>query len=394
MEAAGSKLDPGVLEKMGPWMRARLDELERQIHALADEPFNVRSPQQLAGVLFDKLKVHEKTGARRLPKTSTGYSTDAEVLEQMRNEPIVAAVLEYRQLDKLRGSYIDLLPALINPRTGKLHTSFNQTVAATGRLSSSDPNLQQIPIRTELGREIRRAFISSHEGGTLVSADYSQIELRLLAHVSADEQLVAAFSRDEDIHRRTASLVFRVPIDQVEPVLRNRAKAINFGIIYGMGAQRLARETGLTFPEAQQFIERYFGVFTGVRRWLDQTLEHAQRDGFVTTLLGRRRAIPEIQSGDPRIQAAARNVAVNTPLQGTAADLIKLAMLAVDREIRAAELRSRMILQVHDELVFDVVPGESEAVKTLARRCMEGALQLKVPLKVEVGEGPTWLDAH
>jgi DNA polymerase-1 len=267
-------------------------------------------------------------------------------------------------------------------------------VAATGRLSSADPNLQNIPIRTELGREIRRAFKSRFAGGTLVSADYSQVELRLLAHLSKDENLVAAFGRGEDIHRRTASLVFHVPLEQVPSEMRSRAKAINFGIIYGMGAQRLARETGLTFTEAQAFIARYFEVFTGVRKWLDATLEQATRDGYVTTLLGRRRAIPEIHSEDPRIQANARNVAVNTPLQGTAADLIKLAMLAVDRELTKAKLESCMILQVHDELVFDVAPGESAKVKALAKKCMETALDLSVPLKVDVGEGTSWLDAH
>jgi DNA polymerase-1 len=267
-------------------------------------------------------------------------------------------------------------------------------VAATGRLSSQDPNLQNIPIRTELGREIRRAFKSRFERGTLISADYSQVELRLLAHLAKDEQLTAAFARNEDVHRRTASLVFKVPIEQVDPEMRTRAKAINFGIIYGMGAQRLARETGLKFAEAQEFIERYFQVFAGVKRFIDATLEQTRKDGFTTTLLGRRRAIPEINSEDPRVQANARNVAVNTPIQGTAADLIKLAMLAVDRELDAAKLRSRMILQVHDELVFDVPPGESKQVHELARRCMEHALDLSVPLKVDIGEGPTWLDAH
>jgi len=394
MEAAGVALDSRALDEMSGKFQARAAELERNIHALAGEPFNVKSHPQLAAVLYEKLKVHEQLGVRKVPRTETGFSTNAEFLEQLEAHPLVAAVLEYRQLEKLRSTYLETLPRLVNPRTGRLHTSFNQTVAATGRLSSSDPNLQNIPIRTPLGREIRRAFRSGFPGGTLVSADYSQVELRLLAHLARDERLLAAFARDEDVHRRTASLVFNVPIEQVGPEMRTRAKAINFGIIYGMGAQRLARETGLSFTEAQQFIERYFGVFTGVRRWLDATLEQARKDGFVTTLLGRRRAIPEIHSEDPRVQANARNVAVNTPLQGTAADLIKLAMLAVDRELSAAKLQSRMILQVHDELVFDVAPGESAALRALARRCMEGALELSVPLKVDVGEGPTWLEAH
>jgi DNA polymerase-1 len=394
MEAAGVALDSKALDEMRTEFERRAAELEKRIHVLAGEPFNVKSSRQLAGVLYEKLKVHELVGVKKVPRTETGLSTSADFLEQLESHPLVAAVLEYRQLEKLRSTYLETLPKLVNPATGRLHTSFNQTVAATGRLSSSDPNLQNIPVRSTLGREIRRAFRSSFEAGTLVSADYSQVELRLLAHLSGDERLLEAFARDEDVHRRTAALVFRAPIEQVDPAMRTRAKAINFGIIYGMGPQRLARETGLTFAEAQQFIERYFGVFTGVRRWLDRTLEQAQRDGYVTTLLGRRRAIPEIHSEDARVQANARNVAVNTPLQGTAADLIKLAMIAVDREILEGKLRSRMILQVHDELVFDVAPGESATVKSIARRCMEGALALRVPLKVDVGEGRTWLDAH
>jgi len=375
---------------MGRRFARELELIQDEIFKIAGEPFNLNSTPQLREVLFQRL------GLPVLKRTKTGPSTDVSVLEELAEQghQVPRLLMEYREMEKLRGTYVDALPRLVNPETGRIHTSFNQTVAATGRLSSSDPNLQNIPIRTPLGREIRRAFRSSFAGGAIVSADYSQVELRLLAHVSRDEQLVAAFVRDEDVHRRTASLVFGVPIEQVAADMRSRAKAINFGIIYGMGAQRLARETGLTFVEAQEFIARYFGVFTGVRRWLDQTLEQAQRDGYVTTLLGRRRAIPEIQSGDPRVQANARNVAVNTPLQGTAADLIKLAMLAVDREVAAANLQSRMVLQVHDELVFDVAPGESEAVKELARRCMEKALDFTVPLKVDVGEGPTWLDAH
>ena len=394
MEDAGVALDGKALDEMGVKFAARAAELEKKIHELAGEPFNVKSTQQLADVLYVKLKVHEQLGIKKVPRTETGFSTNAEFLEQLESHPLVAAVLEYRQLEKLRSTYLETLPKLVNPATGRLHTSFNQAVAATGRLSSADPNLQNIPIRTELGREIRRAFKSRFAGSTLVSADYSQVELRLLAHLSKDENLVAAFGRGEDIHRRTASLVFHVPLEQVPGELRSRAKAINFGIIYGMGAQRLARETGLTFTEAQAFIARYFEVFTGVRKWLDATLEQATRDGYVTTLLGRRRAIPEIHSEDPRIQANARNVAVNTPLQGTAADLIKLAMLAVDRELAKAKLESCMILQVHDELVFDVAPGEGDRVKKLAKTCMETALDLSVPLKVDVGEGASWLDAH
>ncbi len=394
MEAAGVALDVAALAEMNVRCQARAVELEKQIHELAGEPFNVKSPQQLAAILYDKLKIHEQLGVKKLPRTETGFSTNAEVLELLDAHPLVKLVLEYRQVEKLRSTYLETLPKLVHPQTGRLHTSFNQAVAATGRLSSSDPNLQNIPIRTPLGREIRRAFTSSFAGGTLISADYSQVELRLLAHLAQDEQLLAAFRADEDVHRRTASLVFGVAVAEVTSELRTRAKAINFGIIYGMGAQRLARETGLTFSEAQQFIERYFGVFTGVRRWLDATLEQARANGYVSTLLGRRRAIPELASTDPRLRANAQNVAVNTPIQGTAADLIKRAMLAIDRELTATKVASRMILQVHDELVFDVAPGESAVISEIARRCMEGALDLSVRLKVDLGEGATWLDAH
>jgi DNA polymerase-1 len=289
---------------------------------------------------------------------------------------------------------VDALPELVNPETGRIHTSFNQAVAATGRLSSSDPNLQNIPIRTPEGREIRRAFRSSFEGGTLISADYSQVELRILAHLSGDEQLLDAFRRGEDVHRRTASLVFHEEPEQVTPEMRTRAKAINFGIVYGMGAPRLATETGLTVKEASQFIKRYFEVFSGVKEYLDTGLETARSNGYVTTLLGRRRSIPELYSNDPRVAANARNIAINTPIQGTAADLIKVAMIRVDRELAATELRSRMILQVHDELVFDVAPGEGGEIAALAVRCMENAIELVLPLKVDVGEGASWLDAH
>ncbi len=394
MEAAGVAIDVRALDDMNVKCQLRAVELEKHIHQLAGEPFNVKSPMQLATILYEKLRIHEQLGIKKLPRTESGFSTNAEILEQMEEHPLVAAVLEYRQVEKLRSTYLEILPKLVSPRTGRLHTSFNQAVAATGRLSSTDPNLQNIPIRTALGREIRRAFKSSFAGGTLVSADYSQVELRLLAHLAQDEQLLRAFANDEDVHRRTASLVFKVAMEEVTSELRTRAKAINFGIIYGMGAQRLARETGLKFAEAQAFIERYFGVFTGVRQWLDRTIEQARVNGYVTTLLGRRRAIPEIQGEDARMRASAQNVAVNTPIQGTAADLIKLAMLAVDRELTAAKLTSRMILQVHDELVFDVAPGESAAIHAIARRCMEGALSLSVRLKVDIGEGATWLDAH
>jgi DNA polymerase-1 len=394
MEARGVRLDTDALEKLQGRFHDRAAELEKSIHALAGQPFNVNSPKQLGEILYEKLEIHKERGVKRVPRTKTGYSTNAAALQLLEGHPLVDQVLEYRQLVKLLSTYVEALPQLVHKDTGRIHTSFNQAVAATGRLSSSDPNLQNIPIRTPLGREIRRAFRSSFDGGTLLSADYSQVELRILSHVSADAQLIEAFQDDQDIHQRTASLIFEVDPDAVDREMRTRAKAINFGIIYGMGAQRLSRETGLTHADAKAFIERYFEVFSGVKQYIDTTLEHAEKDGYVTTLLDRRRYIPEIQSGDGRVQANARNVAVNTPIQGTAADLIKLAMIRADDRIRESGCASRMILQVHDELVFDVAPGESAQIRALAREAMEGALELKVRLKVDIGEGETWLDAH
>ncbi len=394
MEAQGVALDVGTLDTMKEKFAERGDQLVQEIHELAGEPFNVNSPRQLGQILFDKLELHKEAGLKKAPRTKTGYSTSAAALQPLQDFPLVEKVLEYRQIEKLRSTYVEALPQLVNPQTGKIHTSFNQTVAATGRLSSSDPNLQNIPIRTPLGREIRRAFRSSFEGGTLISADYSQVELRILAHLSGDEMLREAFRNDEDVHRRTASLIFATDPEDVDGAMRTRAKAINFGIVYGMGAQRLARETGLTFKEAQSFIERYFAVFSGVKHYLDSTLERAETDGFVTTLLGRRRYLPELHSSDRLVQANAKNIAVNTPIQGTAADLIKKAMIEVHRELSEQAVQSKMILQVHDELVFDVAPGESSTIHEIARRGMEDALTLEVPLKVDVGEGPTWLEAH
>ena len=394
MEAAGVKLDVPTLNRLSVDLEERCGNLEKEIHVLAGEPFNVNSPKQLAEVLYEKLEVHKEVGVKRVPKTKTGFSTAAAALAPMEGHPLVSKVLEYRQLEKLRSTYVDSLPAMVNPDTGLLHTRYRQAVAATGRLSSADPNLQNIPIRTQNGRQIRKAFRSSFEDGRLVSADYSQVELRIMAHLSGDTNLCAAFARGEDVHRHTASLIFEVEAEKVDSAMRTRAKAINFGILYGMGANRLARETGLSNKEAQAFIKTYFEVFSGVKAYLDATLELAREQGYVTTLLGRRRWIPELHSGDGRLRANAENMAVNTPIQGSAADLIKKAMIAMDRELRERELRSRMILQVHDELVFDVPGEEAQTVLELARHCMESAHSLNVPLTVDAGVGVDWLEAH
>ena len=394
MEKAGVSIDFKSLKELGGRLTEASKGLVKEIHVLAGEPFNVNSPRQLAEILFDKLAIHKELGITRLLRTKSGMSTSAEALEPLAAHPLIAKILEYRQIEKLNSTYVEALPRLIHPETGKIHTSFNQSVAATGRLSSSDPNLQNIPVRTTLGREIRRAFRASHPEGTLVSADYSQIELRILAQLAEDEALLDSFRAGLDIHRSTAARIFHLSPEKVGPELRSRAKAINFGIIYGMGAPRLARETGITVKEAQAFIERYFEVFAGVKRYLDHTVEQARSLGYVTTLFGRRRYIPEMSSSDRRVAANARNIAVNTPIQGTAADLIKKAMIRVDQRLREQRLQSQMILQVHDELLFDVVPGESKAVRAIAKESMEGAIDMSVPLRVEIGEGPTWLDAH
>ena len=390
MERVGIGLDVAALGSMGAELAERLGVLEGEIYALAGGPFNIGSPTQLREILFERLGLPRK-GVKR---TKTGLSTDVDVLSRLAAaHPLPQKILDHRALAKLKSTYVDALPAAVNPQTGRLHTTFNQTVAATGRLSSSDPNLQNIPIRTEEGRRIRQAFVAT-PGFRLVVADYSQIELRLLAHLSEDPALVAAFESGEDVHTRTAAEVFGVLPGLVSAEMRRTAKAINFGIIYGMGAQRLARELGIPLDRADTYIRNYFDRYAGVRAYLDRTLAEARTRGYVTTLLGRRRAMPELVSNDRRVAQAAERTAANTPIQGSAADLIKLAMVAIDRRIRAEGLEVRMLLQVHDELVFEVPEGQCETAAAVVRHEMENVCPLRVPLRVEVGSGRTWADAH
>jgi DNA polymerase-1 len=356
---------------------------------MAGRTFNISSPQQLGEVLFDELNLPAPV---KYGKGKT-RSTAADVLEELAaDHEIVRQVLEYRQLTKLKGTYVDALPALLDPRTGRLHTSFNQTGAATGRLSSSNPNLQNIPIRTELGREIRAAFVPK-EGWKLLVADYSQIELRLLAHMSEDALLVEAFRDGEDIHTRTASEVLGVPPLMVTPEARRDAKAVNFGIVYGISAFGLAAQLGISRGEAEKYIKNYFARYAGVRRFIDATIEEVRRTGVTRTLFGRERPIPEINSRNPNARGFAERTAVNSPLQGTAADLIKLAMVRIDAALDAGGYRSAMLVQVHDELVFECPPEELATVSKLVKREMEGACQLNVPLVVDVGVGDNWRDA-
>ena len=392
MERRGVRVDLELLARLSEEFAGHIDALSGEIYELAGEEFNINSTQQLGALLFEKLEIH-KAKRLRVRRTKTGYATSVAALEPYADVPIVQKVLEYRTLTKLKGTYIDAFPALVHPDTGKIHTSFNQTITATGRLSSSEPNLQNIPIRTELGRRIREAFVPTTPERRLLAADYSQIELRILAHLSADPNLIGAFRRGEDIHRRTASEIFDVPIDRVSPDMRSRAKAINFGIVYGMGPQRLARGTGITMDEARGFIDRYFERYPRIKEFIDATVAAAERDGYVTTLLDRRRYIPEIYSQQPQHRAAAERVAVNTPIQGTAADLIKVAMVALDRRLAEAFPDAWMILQVHDELVFDVPHGQVDAVSELVREQMEGAIELDVPLKVDIAAAANWAKA-
>ncbi|MHC4550647.1 MAG: DNA polymerase I [Planctomycetota bacterium] len=393
MEHAGVRIDAAHLERMSGELEDLATGLVAEIHDLAGEVFNLNSPKQLGPILFEKLEIQKGTG-KRLKRTRTGaYATDAATLEGFALHPIVAKLLEYREVTKLKSTYADALPQMVHPRTGRIHTWFNQTVAATGRLSSENPNLQNIPVRKELGRRIRRAFIAA-EGCRLLSADYSQIELRLMAHLSRDPALCEVYRKGGDVHAETAARMFGVSLADVRREQRNSAKAINFGILYGMGAARLARDLKIPLSEGRAFLDAYFREFPGVREFQLVAVEKARREGYVTTLLGRRRAIPEIASEQPGVRANAENVAKNTPVQGTAADLIKVAMIHIWRRLRTEKLAARMILQVHDELLFEVPGAEVERLAELVREEMEGALDLRVPIVAEVGVGDNWLEAH
>jgi DNA polymerase-1 len=389
MERVGVRIDRAELGRLSELMERDIARLRAVVHALAGKPFNISSPQQLGRVLFEDLGL---PAPFKYGKGKT-ISTAADVLEELAGDhEIVRKVLEYRQLTKLKGTYVDALPALIDPQTGRLHTSFNQTGAATGRLSSSNPNLQNIPIRTELGREIRAAFVP-RAGWKLIVADYSQIELRLLAHMSRDAVLVEAFRNGEDIHTRTAAEVMGVPPLMVTPEARRSAKAVNFGIVYGISPFGLAAQLGITQREAQAYIESYFARYAGVQRFIEATKAEVRRTGVTRTLLGRERPIPDINSRNPNARGFAERTAVNSPLQGTAADLIKLAMVRIDREMERRGGRAAMLLQVHDELVFEAPADEAAEVAALAKREMEQVYRLEVPLLVDVGIGDNWRDA-
>ena len=387
METEGVKLDLLRLEEMGQELSGQIEELTSDIYRLAGEDFNINSPKQLGGILFDKL------GLPPLKKTKTGYSTNAEVLEELApRHPIVPLILHYRQLVKLFGTYIEGLRSLANPKSGMIHTTFNQAVTATGRLSSQEPNLQNIPIRMEQGRLIRKAFVPSQEGQLFLAADYSQIELRVLAHISRDENLVDAFNKDQDIHLRTASEVFGVSMEQVDSGMRRQAKAVNFGIVYGISDFGLSRDLGISVAEAEKFIKLYFERYAGVKKYVDNIILTAKNEGYVATLLHRRRYLPEIFSSNRNLRLFGERAAMNTPIQGSAADIIKLAMIKIDKSLTEQGLKTKMILQVHDELIFEVPEEELSVAAKLVKKGMEEALALDVPLKVEIKTGYNWYD--
>ncbi len=387
MEQAGFRVDVDLLKSMSKELEGLMSGLESEIHEMAGEAFNLNSPRQLAVILYEKLRL--KPGK----KTSSGYSTDVKELERLASEePLPRKLLEYRQLAKLKGTYTDTLPALLNDRTGRVHTNFNQTIAATGRLSSTDPNLQNIPVRSEWGRRIRQAFIPA-DGHVLIDADYSQIELRLLAHISGDPELCRSFNEGADIHRRTAAAIFGVEESLVSPEMRDQAKVVNFGVIYGMSAFALAGNLEIPVKEAQRFIDGYFALYQGVREWSRALIEEARLNGYVTNLFGRRRYVEDLNADNRQLREAAERIAVNTPIQGSAADLIKRAMLNLDRRQREDLPGLVMLSQVHDELIFEVPIDLAEACAAEVQREMEQVMTLKVPLVAEPRIGGSWLEA-
>ncbi len=388
MEEHGIKIDVPFLAELSRQFQAEMNRLQTEITELAGGPFNLNSPKQLQVVLFETLKLPIKK------KTKTGPSTDITVLEELAKEhPLPAKMVEYREYQKLKSTYVDALPQMVNPDTGRVHTSYNQTIAATGRLSSTNPNLQNIPIRTELGKQLRKAFIAS-EGHVLLSIDYSQIELRIFAHIADETGLIEAFQRGEDIHTSTASRIFNLSLAEVSKEQRRYAKTINFGLMYGMGPFRLSNELGITMDEAKQFIEQYFAFFPNIKATMDQIIEETKSKGYTTTLFGRKRYIPEINNLNRNLQEAGKREAVNSVIQGTNADVIKIAMIRLDELFRAQNVRTRMLLQIHDELLFEVPENELDMMKELIPPVMESVIDLKAPLKVELGTGKNWLEAH
>jgi len=388
IEMAGIKIDPDKLQAISKELERELEGIRRRVYFLAGEEFNINSPKQLSNILFHSL------GFQPGKKTKTGFSTEVGVLEELaQTHELPREILNYRSMSKLKSTYIDVLPVLINPKTGRVHTSFNQTATATGRLSSSEPNLQNIPIRGEWGRRIRETFIAEDDH-FLLSADYSQVELRILAHLSNDEGLIAAFRNNLDIHTRTASELFGTTIENVTSDMRRVAKTVNFGVIYGISPFGLSETLSISREEAKQYIEHYFARHPGVQRYVEETIREAKKNGYVTTLFGRKRAVPDIGHKHAAVRQQAERLAMNSPIQGTAADIIKIAMINIWKRFRENGITTKMILQVHDELLFELPPSELEAVTGIVRKEMEEVMQLSVPLRVEIHYGKNWAEAH
>jgi DNA polymerase-1 len=391
MERAGVNLNTSELKIYAEVLRKQIIEVEGEIIQMAGENFNVSSPKQLGVILFEKLKIDPNA---KMTKTKQ-YSTAEETLEKLSEKhPIIARILEFRGLKKLLSTYVEALPLLINPNTKKLHTSYNQAIAATGRLSSTNPNLQNIPIRDENGRELRKAFIPSDDQHTFLSADYSQIELRIMAALSKDEQMMEAFRNNQDIHSITASKIYKIPLEEVTSDMRRKAKTANFGIIYGISAFGLSARLNIPRTEAKELIDGYFENFPDIKKYMDLSIENARNKGFVETIMGRKRYLVDINSANAVVRGMAERNAINAPIQGSAADVIKIAMINIWREISKQNLKSKMILQVHDELNFDVWKTELEQVKSIVKNEMEHAVNIGVPLTVEMNAGDNWLDAH
>ncbi|GIV29421.1 MAG: DNA polymerase I [Bacteroidia bacterium] len=391
MERTGIKLDTDFLKQLSHQMEQQIKTTEKEIYRLAGTSFNISSPKQVGEILFDHLKIAEAP-----KKTKTGqYATSEDILLKLQHQhPIVQAILNYRELTKLKTTYVDALPKLINPKTQRLHTTFNQTVAATGRLSSDNPNLQNIPIRSELGQQVRKAFVSSDENSILLSADYSQIELRIVASLSGDESMINAFMHNKDIHTSTAARIYNVQESEVTKEMRHKAKSVNFGIIYGQGAFGLAESLGISRTEAKNLIQNYFEKYPKIKQLMDDLIESARKNGYTTTLFGRKRWLPDIYSANANVRANAERIAINTPIQGTAADMIKIAMINIYQKFKKHRLNTKMLLQIHDELLFEVPHDELDEVKNIVETEMQNALQLKVPVVVNIGTGKNWLDAH
>jgi len=391
METEGIKVDKGALKDISNELTSDIEKLKSDIWKLAEQEFNIDSPRQVGEILFEKLKLSDKA-----KKTKTGqYSTGEEVLAELAGaHPIIDKILDYRELQKLKNTYVDALPLMVDPGTGRIHTTFNMVVAVTGRLSSDNPNLQNIPIRTERGREIRKAFIPANDSMVLLSADYSQVELRIIASLSGDKAMIDAFHHDYDIHAATASRIYNVPLDAVTAEMRRNAKTVNFGIIYGISAFGLSQRLGIPRKEATEIINQYFTQYPDIKRYMDESIEKARKNGYVETMLGRKRFLPDINSRNYAVRGFAERNAINAPIQGSAADMIKIAMINIHDEIKREKLRSKMILQVHDELVFDAYTDELDVLKPLVLNKMKDAIKLNVPVEVHIGMGKNWLEAH